>query len=71
MAQRNSASAKDPAAASPGAAAGESILDAPEAGRERRRAAAYLDLWERQLTHVAAQASPSEAAMRRGAKGRA
>lgn len=71
MAQRNSASAKDPDVAAPGASVGESAPDAPEAGRERRRAAAYLDLWERQLSHVAAQASPSETAMRWGAKAKA
>lgn len=68
MVQRNSASAKEPAATFRGEATTESPPTAPEAGAERRRAAAYLDLWERQLTHVAAQALPSEVATHRGAK---
>lgn len=60
MAQRNSASAKETGGESP-----ERAEDA-----ERRRAAAYLDLWERQLTHAAAQATPAEMA-RKDVKARA
>lgn len=52
MAQRNSASANDAEGKPPERAADS----------ERRRAAAYLDLWERQLTHAAAQATPAELA---------
>jgi hypothetical protein len=57
MAQRNSASAKE--------TEGESPERADEL--QRRRAADYLDLWERQLTHAASQATPAELA-RKGAK---
>lgn len=32
--------------------------EAPAGGDSRRRAAAYVDLWERQLSFVAAQGAP-------------
>ncbi|MBP7242500.1 hypothetical protein [Amaricoccus sp.] len=52
MAQRFSAGAK----------VGDGTGDGPDAEAEaderRRRAAAYVDLWERQLSYVAAQGAP-------------
>jgi hypothetical protein len=71
MAQRNSASANTTPTAAPQAEGARRAASDPVPSAERARAAAYLDLWERHLSHAAAHWEPGRPARRgAGARGR-